>query len=104
MRHPDGMHGFFVQGSIVRHEVIGRIREVVEQMPRATVVTENEDYLHVEFHSRVLGFVDDLEILLDPAREAIVRSAPRRRIGSSSVNVERVEELRRRLTEAGILR
>ncbi len=104
LRHPDGTRGFFVRGSIGRNYIVGRIREVVEEMPRATVVTEDENYLHVEFRRGVFGNVDDLEIFVNPSREAIVRSSPRRRVEDSTVNAERVEDLRRRLTEARVLR
>jgi uncharacterized protein (DUF1499 family) len=34
---------------------------VVRAMPRATIVTERSDYLHVEFASATFGFVDDAE-------------------------------------------
>ena len=104
LRHPDGTRGLFVRGSIPRGEIVERIRAVVEEMPRATVVTANRDYLHVEFRSRIFRLVDDLEISIDPAREAVVRSAARRSFGSATSNVRRVEELRRRLDEAAILR
>ncbi|MDP2169069.1 MAG: DUF1499 domain-containing protein, partial [Rhodocyclaceae bacterium] len=39
------------------------IREFVATgMPRTAIVTEQEDYLHAECRSAVLGFVDDLEL------------------------------------------
>lgn len=104
MRHPDGTRGFFVKGSILRHEIIGRMQAAVEEMPGATIVTVERDYLHAEFRGRIPGAVDDLEIHVDPAREAIVRSASRGLFGSAATNVARVEELRRRLDEAGLLR
>ena len=81
-----------------------RIREVVESMPRSTVVTVTDQYLHAEFRSRIFRFVDDLEILIAPNRELLVRSASRVGSGDMGVNASRVEELRRLLAEAEILR
>jgi uncharacterized protein (DUF1499 family) len=48
--------------------------------------------------------VDDLEILIAPNRELLVRSASRVGSGDMGVNAARVEELRRLLAEAEILR
>jgi uncharacterized protein (DUF1499 family) len=104
MRHPDGTRGMFVRGSIGRDYIVGQIREVVEEMPGARVVSEEEDYLHVEFTRGILRRTDDVELFVNPARELIVRSSPRRSGGRGHPNSERVEELRRRLTEAKLLR
>ncbi|MFW6125434.1 MAG: DUF1499 domain-containing protein, partial [Pirellulales bacterium] len=42
-------------------EAIHKLRSVVEEMPRARVVTASESYLHAEFTSRLFRFVDDVE-------------------------------------------
>lgn len=64
-------------------------------MPRATVVTRSPGYLHVEFASRGLGFVDDAEFALDGAAGVIhVKSAARLGIRDFSVNRDRVEAIR----------
>jgi uncharacterized protein (DUF1499 family) len=104
MRHPRGTKGLFARGDIGRRYLMPRIREVVESMPRSTVVTVTDQYLHAEFRSRIFRFVDDLEILIAPNRELLVRSASRVGSGDMGVNAARVEELRRLLTEAEILR
>ncbi len=39
--------------------------EVVATAGRASIVTERENHLHAEFRSRLIGFVDDLECVLD---------------------------------------
>jgi uncharacterized protein (DUF1499 family) len=64
----------------------------------ATVVTLRPDYLHAEFSSKAMGFVDDAEFALD--REAGVihlRAGARLGIRDFGVNRERVERLRARL-------
>ncbi|HQY48650.1 MAG TPA: DUF1499 domain-containing protein [Usitatibacteraceae bacterium] len=64
-------------------------------MPRATIVTRSPGYLHVEFASKGLGFVDDAEFALDGAAGVIhVKSAARLGIRDFSVNRDRVEAIR----------
>ena len=104
LRHPRGTKGFFVRGEIGRRDVMPRIAEVIGTMERTTVVSLDGDYLHAEARSKILRFVDDLEVLLSPSRELIVRSASRVGKGDMGVNAARVEELRQLLTEAEILR
>lgn len=66
--------------------------------PRAKVVTRRPGYLHVEFATRVLGFVDDAEFLLEaPAGLIHVRSGARLGIRDFGVNRARVERIRSRL-------
>jgi uncharacterized protein (DUF1499 family) len=80
-----------------------RIAEVIAEMPRAKVVTQNDAYLHAEFTSLVFRFVDDLELRLDRDTKSVhVRSASRVGKGDLGVNRRRVEELEQRLRAAGI--
>lgn len=63
--------------------------------PRVNIVAETTGYLHAEFTSRLMGYVDDVEFLLDEKASLIqVRSASR--LGSSDfgVNRKRVEAIR----------
>jgi uncharacterized protein (DUF1499 family) len=77
------------------------LEAAIAAMPRATVVTRSPGYLHVEFASRGLGFVDDAEFALDaPARVIHVKSAARLGIRDFSVNRERVEALRAALARS----
>jgi len=80
-------------------------RSAVAAMPRTEVVRETESYLHAEARSRLLGFVDDLELHLRPeAGEIAVRSASRMGYSDLGVNRQRVETLRERLRERGAVR
>ena len=73
-------------------------RKAVEGMRRATVVRQEGNYLHAEFRSRLLGFVDDLELMFDERGGVLhVRSASRLGRRDFNVNRERVEALRERL-------
>jgi uncharacterized protein (DUF1499 family) len=68
-------------------------------MPGARIVEQRDDYLRVEFQTRVLKFTDDAEFWFDPAAGAIqVRSASRLGRGDLGVNRARIESIRRRLT------
>jgi len=76
----------------------GRFKQlvtIVSTWPRATLIEQRPDYLRAEFRSRWLGFVDDVEFLLDPAAGLIhVRSASRLGYSDLGVNRERIEHLR----------
>ena len=61
-----------------------------------------DSYLRAEFKSRVFGFVDDVELQLRAAEEAIaVRSASRVGYSDLGVNRRRVESLRKILRTRG---
>jgi uncharacterized protein (DUF1499 family) len=77
----------------------------VAKLPRTTIVTQSSDYLHAECASRIFGFVDDLELQLRPAQNAIaVRSAARLGHSDFGVNRKRVEGLRALLKKQGVIR
>lgn len=76
-------------------QAIPRLRALIEAMPRTRIVTESEGYLHAEFRTRWLGFVDDLELLVDaPGGVIHVRSASRVGYSDLGANRNRVEALR----------
>lgn len=76
---------------------------VVAEMNRSTVVVEDADYLHAEFKSALLGFVDDLELHLREGDGVIaVRSASRLGWSDMGVNRRRIESLRKALVERGV--
>ena len=72
-----------------------RLGKVVAAEPGVRIVTRRDDYLHAEFTSRTMGFVDDVEFVLDaPARTIHVRSASRLGYRDFGVNRDRVEAIR----------
>ena len=77
-------------------------REIVAATPRTTVVEATDSYLHAEARSRIFGFVDDLELLLD-GNELAVRSASRIGYSDRGVNRRRVEALRLELVGRGLI-
>ena len=79
---------------------IGRIEGIVRSLPRASVVTAAEPYLHAEFRSAVFRFVDDVEFLADESAGVIqVRSASRVGASDLGVNRKRIEAIRERWNE-----
>lgn len=76
-------------------DALARLKRVVEQMPRAVVVSTDELYLHAEFTTLVFRFVDDVEFLIDPAAKQIqVRSASRTGHSDFGKNRSRMEQIR----------
>ena len=70
----------------------------VKAAPRAKVVREDDGYLYAEFHSRVLGFTDDVEFALDaPGKQIHARSASRLGVRDFGVNRARIQDIRARL-------
>jgi uncharacterized protein (DUF1499 family) len=77
--------------------------DAVRGSERATIVAERDGYLHVEFSSRVFGFVDDVEFQLDARAKRIhIRSASRLGRGDFGVNRARIEAIRARLAAAQV--
>ena len=80
---------------IAFNDTMHELRRAVESMTRATVIREEGNYLYAEYRSALMGYVDDVELLLDEkARLVHVRSASRLGRSDFGVNRKRVEELR----------
>ena len=72
-----------------------KLLKLVQSQPRAIVVTQDGQYLHAEFSSPLMGFVDDVEFVLAPEQTLIhVRSGARLGYSDFGVNRKRVESLR----------
>lgn len=74
-----------------------KLKAVVQAMPRTTVIESREDYLYVEFATKTLGFVDDVEFY-DDGTHIQVRSASRLGYSDMGVNRKRVEVIRKSMT------
>jgi uncharacterized protein (DUF1499 family) len=79
--------------------IIADLKLAVRSMPRSTIVKETQNYLYVEFTSKLMGFVDDVEFYLDdPSKTIQVRSASRLGESDLGVNRQRIEEIRSKVT------
>jgi uncharacterized protein (DUF1499 family) len=66
----------------------------VASRPRTKIVTENENYLHVEFTSALFRFVDDVEFLIDESNGKIhFHSASPAGCGDLGVNRQRMQAI-----------
>ena len=79
-------------------QTLERIRRICEGMEGAKVVKSDPGYLHVQFETRWMKFVDDTEFWFDPRAGVIhVRSASRLGRKDFGDNRARVEAIRARL-------
>lgn len=78
-----------------RAEAKEALKAVLAAWPRTTLVDEDESYLHYEFTSLLLRFVDDVEFLFDDATKVVhFRSASRTGYSDLGVNRKRMEQVR----------
>jgi uncharacterized protein (DUF1499 family) len=78
-----------------RPEAKEALKAVIGSLPRTRLVEEDESYLHYEFTSLLLRFVDDVEFLFDDETKTIhFRSASRTGYGDLGVNRRRMEQVR----------
>ncbi|PSB18296.1 DUF1499 domain-containing protein [filamentous cyanobacterium CCP1] len=76
-------------------EAMTTLKAVIQGMERTEIISESENYLYAEFTTPLMGYVDDVEFLLDPTANLIhVRSASRLGQSDLGVNRKRVEEIR----------
>jgi uncharacterized protein (DUF1499 family) len=82
-------------------QAMAAARRAIESMARTTIVHEEPGYTYAEFRSKLLGYVDDVELLYDDTAGVFhVRSASRLGRRDFGVNRQRIGEIRRLLTPA----
>jgi uncharacterized protein (DUF1499 family) len=80
---------------------MARLAQAISGMHGARIVTQTADYLHAEYTTRWLRFVDDVEFYAPAGAQLIqVRSASRVGYSDFGVNRKRVEAIRRRFQAA----
>lgn len=78
-----------------------RMATVIASQPRATVRHRERGWLHAEFRSRWLGYVDDLDVEVDEAASVLrFRSASRLGHWDLGVNRRRMKRLARAFRDA----
>lgn len=99
---PDELHAidplrFEGEGGVA----MARVRAVMADLPRTTLVSEEDEYLHYEVRTRLMRFVDDVEFGLNREQGIIdVRSASRVGYSDMGVNRKRVEDIRIRFQKS----
>ena len=72
------------------------LRRAVESMARASVISAERNYLYAEFRTKLMRYVDDVELYYDEKQGLVhVRSASRLGRRDFGVNRNRIEALRR---------
>jgi len=82
-----------------KKEAFLRLKKIIESEERILIVTEGENYLHVEFTTMIMRFVDDVEFYFPDEPLIHVRSASRVGYSDLGVNRKRVEHLRELFSE-----
>ncbi|MDX1497229.1 MAG: DUF1499 domain-containing protein [Salinisphaeraceae bacterium] len=81
------------------------VKQLLQAMPRTSIVDERENYLRAEIVSPWHVYTDDLELLIQPPQKLIdVRSTGRIGYYDFNVNRDRVEALRAALIKAGVVK
>ncbi len=80
-------------------EAISTLADIITQQDGAQIISQDKRYLYATFTSRLMGFVDDVEFLLDAGDAGtqprlLVRSASRLGKSDLGANAKRVEMLR----------
>ena len=69
-----------------------KVISIVQNSPRTKIVESDGDYLHAEVTSRIMKYVDDLEISFSPEKNnLLIRSESRVGDGDFGVNRKRVD-------------
>jgi uncharacterized protein (DUF1499 family) len=80
------------------------LKRMIEATPDTRIVQATPDYLAAEFTTGRLRFTDDVEFVLRPQQKEIaVRSASRFGYYDFGANRDRVEALRAKLREKGVI-
>jgi uncharacterized protein (DUF1499 family) len=84
--------------SVPKEEAKQRILEIVRKMPGAEVRINRENFVHSEFTSSIMGFVDDVEFYFE--EDGIINFRSSSRIGyyDFDTNRNRMEEMRRQFS------
>ena len=71
-----------------------KLIDIINSLKRSKIVTNEENYVHIEFRTAAFRFVDDVEFLFDD-KEKIIHFRSRARMGYSDmgVNRKRMEEI-----------
>ena len=79
-------------------EPLSEIQIIIGNTPRTTIVEMDGDYIHAEVKSRLMKYIDDLEVTyLQDKNKIIIRSESRVGDGDFGVNRKRIDSLKNEL-------
>lgn len=77
-----------------------KLKDWLASNPSVKIITDQPGYIHAEFKSATMGFVDDTEFALDAGAQVIhVRSGSRLGVRDFNVNRKRIESIRAQLAK-----
>jgi len=77
-----------------------KVKDIIKNSSRTKIVESDDDYLHAEVTSRIMKYVDDLEISFFPEKNNLtIRSESRVGEGDFGVNRKRVDSIINNLLE-----
>jgi len=104
---PDSPNCVSTQSTDTRHKIepieykmssldaINKIINIIKSTERTKIISQDENYLKIEFKSKIFRFVDDVEFIFDDDNKIInFRSASRIGYGDLGVNRKRMERIR----------
>ncbi|SLM28755.1 conserved exported hypothetical protein [Desulfamplus magnetovallimortis] len=78
-----------------KKEAMEELKAIISKQKRMTIVSETENYLHVESRTKFFKFVDDVEFYFPDDEQIIhIRSASRLGYSDLGVNRKRMEGIR----------
>jgi len=71
-----------------------KLTQVINEYPRTKIIKQTDTYMHVEFKTKIMRFVDDVEFYFDESSKKIhFRSASRIGRSDFGLNRKRMEEV-----------
>jgi uncharacterized protein (DUF1499 family) len=74
-------------------EAIAALKQVIQAMAGSEIIIESNDYLYVEFTTKLMGYVDDVEFYVNGGAIQL-RSASRLGKSDLGLNRKRIEAIR----------
>jgi len=65
-----------------------KIISIINSLKRSKIITNEDNYIHIEFRTATFRFVDDVEFLFDD-KEKVIHFRSRARMGYSDMGVNR---------------
>lgn len=78
-----------------RDEAFEKLKNIILSQKQAKIIKETDDYMHVEYRSKLFRFVDDVEFYF-PENASVIHMRSASRVGYSDlgVNRKRMEDIR----------
>ena len=77
------------------NEAKEKVEKIINSLKRSKIITNKENYIHIEFRTALFRFVDDVEFLFNDSEKVIhFRSLARLGYSDMGVNRKRMERIK----------